>query len=456
MADPLQIKTSTRRINGISTRIETNVETGAANLYQDNGLAGRTLIATGSARGNTWTVTNAFAAVYSTRVGRTLTKSEAQTLFAKDFQNLANNDRASLINTWSPPGTKTFLATQGKVPGIIDPATGLKTGQTAQTTVPPGPAPTTTPASTGGGSDPLPNSANQNLADPNAFTSLVSNIEGKTPQKNYGILKYPADSVDGLYDYLKVTVLKYSRKGLLQRGEGASFGNVFLPMHPNISDANGVSWNEDRMNILQAQFGTLAYNTISRAGTGKDVGEFLGKLGSDMVSTIGNISATPGLDKLIAGYFAGQAVSSNVLGRATGAVINNNLELLFDGPKLRTFRYNFRFTPRDADEAKVVKQIIRLFKKEMAPDQTPGYLFLTTPNVFKLEYIYGKTQKIHPYLNVIKTCALTDFSVNYTPDGSYMTYEGEPSMTSYTVDMQFSELEPIYKADQETKYGMGY
>ena len=176
-----------------------------------------------------------------------------------------------------------------------------------------------------------------------------------------------------------------------------------------------------------------------------------------MVSTIGNISATPGLDKLIAGYFAGQAVSSNVLGRATGAVINNNLELLFDGPKLRTFRYNFRFTPRDAAEAQTVKDIIKLFKTEMAPDQTPGYLFLTTPNVFKLEYIYGREpSNPHPYLNLIKTCALTDFSVNYTPDGSYMTYEGEPSMTSYTVDMQFSELEPIYKADQETDDGMGY
>jgi len=434
-----------------SVRVITNRSNGNYDVYETNFGAGDRLIYSYNASNNKTTIANkgVYEQIFTGQRSNQLSNLNSGT--RKATLQLAENNASGKSGTISynelqtlknSPGYKSLSNVQpSRQPPLPGPAN---------------PAPANSPNSSGGGSEPLDTSGNQNLADPNAFTSVVSNIEGKTPQKNYGILKYPADSVDGLYDYLKVTVLKYSRKGLLQRGEGASFGNVFLPMHPNISDANGVSWNEDRMNILQAQFGTLAYNTISRAGTGKDAGEFFGRLGSDMVSTIGNISATPGLDKLIAGYFAGQAVSSNVLGRATGAVINNNLELLFDGPKLRTFRYNFRFTPRDAAEAQTVKDIIKLFKTEMAPDQTPGYLFLTTPNVFKLEYIYGRTQQKHPFLNLIKTCALTDFSVNYTPDGSYMTYEGVPSMTSYTVDMQFSELEPIYKGDQKDAAGMGY
>ena len=47
-------------------------------------------------------------------------------------------------------------------------------------------------------------------------------------------------------------------------------------------------------------------------------------------------------------------------------------------------------------------------------------------------------------MNKFKPCACTNFTVNYTPDGSYMTYRGEPSMTSYQLSMSFGEIEPIY------------
>ena len=50
----------------------------------------------------------------------------------------------------------------------------------------------------------------------------------------------------------------------------------------------------------------------------------------------------------------------------------------------------------------------------------------------------------YPFTNKFKPCACTSFTVNYTPDGSYMTYEGEPSMTSYSIGMSFGEIEPIY------------
>ena len=159
----------------------------------------------------------------------------------------------------------------------------------------------------------------------------------------------------------------------------------------------------------------------------------------------------------IKAYFAGQAVGANIFTRATGKVINPNLELLFRGPQLRTFNYNYRFTPRDDDEARVIRSIIRHFKKNMAVKKSNSGLFLQTPNVFELKYIYSSGGQ-HPFLNTIKKCALTNFNVDYTPDGSYMTYR-DGSMTSYSVSMQFSELTPIYEDDYDKgpgKDGMGY
>ena len=135
--------------------------------------------------------------------------------------------------------------------------------------------------------------------------------------------------------------------------------------------------------------------------------------------------------------------------------MNPNLELLFNGPKLRQFSYNFRFTPREQDEAQEVRRIIKFFKKAMAPKKSMTGMFLQSPHVFKLKYYYKNGQQ-HPFLNKIKTCALTSFTVQYAPDGSYMTYD-DGSMTSYTVSMGFGELNPIYSDDiDESSNDMGY
>ena len=150
----------------------------------------------------------------------------------------------------------------------------------------------------------------------------------------------------------------------------------------------------------------------------------------------------------VASFFASRAVGNNSLfTRATGKVLNPNLELLFNGPSLRSFAYNFRFTPREEREAREVRRIIKFFKKNMAPQRVPSKLFLKTPNVFKLKYIF-KGGRQHPFLNKIKMCALQSFNVTYAPDGSYMTYD-DGSMTAYNVSMTFGELNPIYENDYD-------
>ena len=165
---------------------------------------------------------------------------------------------------------------------------------------------------------------------------------------------------------------------------------------------------------------------------------------------------------VIKSWFAGKAIGANVLGRATGQTINNNVEVLFNGPGLRTFNYNYRFTPREPKEAVMIKNIIRFFKKQMAPKRSTSRIFLKSPNVFKLKYVFKNGD--HPFLNNIKMCALNGFTVDYTPDGSYSTYsdggEGDGSMTSYNVGLSFMEMTPIYNEDffrdSEGREGTGF
>lgn len=474
MADPITIRASTRVINGITTRLETNTETGAAILYQENGLAGRTVLASGSAIGDKWTVTNAFAAVYSTRVGSTLTLAQAQNAFAKDFQTISNNDRASLINTWSPANTKTYLATTAKVPGIIDPKTGLKTGQTVQpqATAPAAQPPDTQPplAPDPGANLPVDPQTGTNVGGATLSTLSTAFAEGEKVSGGSGVLRYPKDHTIDNYDYLMIQPIEYvpgfgigAVPGLtverisqrISRQKSATGPRIYLPMTPGISETNSVGWGSDELNPIQLAFGQAAANIINDPNKFTLDGAFNNLTG--LLNTARSLILDNDLKTAISSYFAGQAVGTNFLGRS-GIVLNPNLELLFQGPKLRSFRYSFRFTPRYDEEAKEVRRIIKTFKKTMAVRQVPGSLFLGVPSIYELRYIFKSDETSdHPFLNKIKPCALTAFNVNYTPDGSYMTYQ-DGSMTSYTVDMQFDEIEPIYNEDIDDieKPTMGY
>jgi hypothetical protein len=131
------------------------------------------------------------------------------------------------------------------------------------------------------------------------------------------------------------------------------------------------------------------------------------------------------------------------------------MELLFSGPGLRQFKFTFKFTPRFEKEATEVKNIIKAFKRNMAPKGSGGD-FLSTPNIFQIQYMQGDRQ--HKFLNKFKLCALTNMSVNYTGDGVHATYyDGTP--ISMQMDLSFSELTPIYNEDYDdygSDTGVGY
>jgi hypothetical protein len=134
----------------------------------------------------------------------------------------------------------------------------------------------------------------------------------------------------------------------------------------------------------------------------------------------------------------------NIQGRAYGSVNNNNLEVLFGGPGLRSFSFQFSFYPREPNEAIEVRKIIRTFKQSMSVKRSANSLLLKAPHTFAISYLTAG-QKAHPYLNRFKECALTSCNIDYTPDGTYMTYGGdEKSMTAYRMTLSFSELEPIF------------
>ena len=424
-----QVGTVQTNINAI---VITNKADGTHTVYEDNGLLEDlgTKIYTYNPDGNTVTIASKadFDAIFTgqnTAQFDTVVKNTKLATLSLSQQSIQQNDPQSkanhtrLINT---VGFKSF----GKNAIETNPN---ETNQDIQ-----------------GGSKPIGTAAFPN-----------DKLDTFTPGGTRELLRYPRQSLEAYgYDYIEITAYDYVPSGIetgkkLPQGFAGSGGNRFtrryetiqLPMQPQLSESTAVSWGGDSLNAIQAAGARAAMGAIENfAGEGgiqgaiKSLGEGLGD--------IANLAKDDATSAGVAAFFAGQAVGANVLGRATGQVINPNLELLFTGPNLRSFSFNFTLTPRDAEEAGIIRRMIRAMKRNMTPQRSSEALFLKSPRIFQLEYIFGDTNREHPFMNKFKPCACTSFTVNYTPDGSYMTYRGEPSMTSYQISMSFGEIEPIY------------
>jgi len=231
---------------------------------------------------------------------------------------------------------------------------------------------------------------------------------------------------------------------------------IELPIPQEINDSNSVTWGEDKVNALE-----LAALSVASSAMKGGFGEGAIQSAQVAVEALNSGVQIPGLDgqtgDAVRAALSGAALNAlgsqvstqSVIARSTGQILNNNLELLFQGVNLRSFPFSITFSPRSPQESKVVKSIIKSLKMSMAPkagefNETAQGIFLKSPDVFQLDYL--RDGRNHPFLNSFKLAALTGMSVNYTNAGTYTSYEdGTP--VNIRMNLTFKELNPIYHED---------
>ena len=322
-------------------------------------------------------------------------------------------------------------------------------------------------------SPPLPSSSPNNTNEP--VQEQPATLPSRPPtQTKKSIpprsLRYPVnEEIHNTTDYLKIDIVEYKPVGKkLVSSPGSRRANgknilhsIILPIPPNIQDGNAVSYSDSSMNGLTAALAggsTDLMKGLPEVLSGKktigDVGGDLGKRleqsGLDLGTTQDLI--TKQLAASAASVFGGNVSLSQLQARQEGNIFNPNMELLFNGPTLRSFRFSFKMTPRSQNESIAVRDIINTFKRSMAPKtMTTGTgnsqsLYLKTPDIFEIRYKKGVDD--HPFLNTFKQCFLENMSVNYTGEGTYATY-GDGTPISLVMNLSFKELEPIYDIDYD-------
>ena len=233
---------------------------------------------------------------------------------------------------------------------------------------------------------------------------------------------------------------------------------LYLPIPRQIQDANSVQYDSGRLDPLEAVGAALIKQGIENPSFQK-VQEVFSLLVNDGVDLVGmNVDAiASAIARRAIGALGGNVTANALIARGSGAILNPNLESLFQGVKLRQFPFSFEFFPRNGREAVEVRDIIRVLKRSMSArnNKKKGKgVFIKQPDIFQLQYMKGGGE--HPFLNKFLPMHLTDMKISYSQSGTYSTFwDGTP--THMSVSCSFQEVNPVYQEDyDDAGEGVGY
>ena len=303
-------------------------------------------------------------------------------------------------------------------------------------------------------------------------------------EKPSEIFAYPLD-IDPRQDHMKIVRYEYLRADInLSKGERNEFfngkeknvagdsvigsnpmGSILLPM-PKVTDVNGVEWGKSELNIngltalgsvdnlLGGPFGNRARaDGINKfqADRQDDAKDAQGRgVQKDGLMTLGQTMGTQ-ISLSTANFLMGTDIDMDTyLARTGGKVLNPNAEMLFQGPTIRSFPFSFLMVARSQKEGQEIRKIIRFLKLGMAP-KFRNTTYLANPDIFTLHYKNGPGK--NDELDTVNKfspggLALTNMNVDYAPNGYWSAYR-DSHPVALRMDLEFTELRPIYYQDQE-------
>jgi len=223
------------------------------------------------------------------------------------------------------------------------------------------------------------------------------------------------------------------------------FGDSEIVLHVTERVTSGYSANWETADlgglVGAVASGKMSAGSLFTKGGEFDAGAALnsgGELADYAARKLGKVAGIAGFDNI------------NAAIEATSKKVENPYkEQLFRSMGFRKFGFDYRFSPRNEEEALEVfgrkgvnaekDGIIATFLRHMHPTRSQNALFLSFPSEFLI--IYYHMGEENEFVRKISNCALTDIVVDYGAEGFTTFSNGCP--TEATIRMQFTELETL-------------
>jgi len=293
-----------------------------------------------------------------------------------------------------------------------------------------------------------------------------------------------ADAPTGRVDYLKIQRFRIDHEkseggyggsnlpGNRQNIRLSDEGVVYLAMPQSIS----VAYQADYSAINMGMMGVLGAGVAAAIGGGSDADQLTSMVQSAASAALPELAYNKGA-KIISSLAAAGDLETGVTGGALqnlvkGRIMNPFTEQIFNGVQFRNHQFTIKMFARNKKEAETILQIIKYLKKGALPmlgnadekeekqlaqskagqdvfgkndekEETPSTTskkkevkqvkaintagkFLKIPDRFQLQFVrYTPGSSKISYVEHYKfqPCVCTNVSVNYTPDGQYVSFK---------------------------------
>jgi hypothetical protein len=232
-------------------------------------------------------------------------------------------------------------------------------------------------------------------------------------------------------------------------GEGQQESVIYLQM-PNQIQAN---YSIEYADVDMGALGQAAVNLIS----GDDnAAEVLRGMADSMKPELKANLAASALGTANSALGLGGGVTGGDLSvLAKRKAFNPYKENVFRSVSFREHSFNIKMVPRNARESQEIKKIVNVLKYAMHPSFSgsgaSSQRWLDIPYSFGLEYKRDRGGGGAQILHRFKPCVLKNLSVDYTPDGNYVSGRDLTTASDHglavNVQMTFKETQILTKAD---------
>ena len=222
-------------------------------------------------------------------------------------------------------------------------------------------------------------------------------------------------------------------------------GLIVVNMPQDINTQFGAQWGGKQFGFISKQI-AKAGGDLSQGNIGGTF-EALGKLvkgvndSGDAVKAAAAAAIVTGLNK-IPGVGGNLTMNDLVQGSAS-KILNPNVELMYEGPTLRTLSMNMKLFARTSSEADKIKNIGRAFRKAAVPS-SKNNRFIRVPPLVQVRFMKGSED--NPNLPKYRRFAITAVQVNFTPDGQYTPYY-DGKLPAIDIALELQETKIIFAED---------
>ena len=275
---------------------------------------------------------------------------------------------------------------------------------------------------------------------------LTSRTQGSGVATSFNIDKAPKVSSDG---GTKLTATR-----------NRSIACIMLPIPLNVQAAYNIGYGQGGVDgVLGALVANAASGGISGVmdvltssetvgGIVKEVGKQGLKLGEGVLNSLGTKGGSG--NNGFGDTFGKTQNLSGIMDKIEGTMKNPRKEQIFSGVDFRTFNFSWNIPIRSTGEWISIRKIISLFKKHMHPELQAGSSgsYLVLPDEFDIQFYEKTSDKFSESktLPKIATSVIESLQVNYTPQGSWVAFEGTMIPPFVQISMTIKELEPLVRS----------